>query len=97
MFAPYIRPSPPPSPRTGPRPCTARLLADRRLHRAFQHLHACGPRTVGHCVAELLDNLEADPAALDAMLTWQQLDPDVVAAVGGRDFPRLSLRVVPLP
>jgi hypothetical protein len=42
-----------------------------------------------------LDGIGADPAALDAVLLWRRLDPDVVAALGGNDFPPVMSCVVP--
>ena len=65
------------------------------LPRAFRHLHRLGPRSVACCFAELLDRLGADPAMLDLVLRWQRLDPEVIAALGGDDFPPVRLRVVP--
>jgi hypothetical protein len=95
-LVPYRHPTPPP-PEPWPKParCAHRLQHDASLHRAFAHLHRCGPRPVAFFVAELLDGLGADPAALDAVLPWRRLDPDVVAALGGTDFPPVMLRVVP--
>jgi hypothetical protein len=98
MFSSYRRPTPPAheaaAPAT-PGPCARRLDHDLPLHAAFRHLHRCGPRPLGHAVAELLDALGADPSCLDAVLQWRALDPGLVAAFGGDDFPRPPLRIVP--
>jgi hypothetical protein len=86
---------PEPAQRTNAR--AQRLHADVRLHHAFRHIHTLGPRPTAYFLAETLDSVGADPAVLDAALTWQRrLDPDIVEAVGGADFPPLPLRVVPL-
>jgi hypothetical protein len=37
-------------------------------------------------VAELLDHIGADPTAIDLVLTWVRLDPDVVRTLAG-EFP----------
>ena len=46
-------------------------------------------------VAELLDHLDADPAAIDRVLSWLgPLDLEIGRAFAG-DFPRPPLHVVP--
>jgi hypothetical protein len=78
-----------------PGPCSRRLHHDLPLQRALNHIHRCGPRAFGHCIAELLDDVGAAPSALDAVLRWQQLDADLVAAFGDTDFAPAPLRLVP--
>ena len=98
MFHAYRRPTPPEPEATAPPrpgPCVTRLHHDLCLHVAFRHLHRCGPRPVGHAIAELLDVLGADPTCLDVVLQWRRLDPDLVTALGGDDFPRPPLDLVP--
>jgi hypothetical protein len=73
---------------------THRLHTDLRLHALFRHLHRCGPRPTAYGVAELLDTIGADPTSLDEVLRWGCLDPDVVAALCGDDFPRSPLDLV---
>jgi hypothetical protein len=46
---------------------------------------------VGCAFAELLDTIGADPGALDELLRWGRVEPDIVAALGGADFPRPPL------
>jgi hypothetical protein len=48
-----------------------RLLDDASLQREFDALHECGPYPNALFVAELLDNIGADPATLDAVRTWR--------------------------
>ena len=96
MFATYRTPIPTPlGPLPGSTPCANRLRHDLRLQQTFRHLHQCGPRPVAHAVAELLDDLGADPHCLDGLLRWRALDPGLVRAFGGDDFPRPPLRLVP--
>jgi len=98
MFPAYrhpTRPQPEAAAPTRPGPCAQRLHDDFRLHAAFGHLHRCGPRPTGFAVAELLDAIGADPESLDDVLRWRALDPDLVAAFGGDDFPRPALDLVP--
>ena len=75
-------------------PAVQRLDRDPRLHLAFRHLHRCGPRPSAFFVAELLDAIGADPASIDHVLDWRRLDSELVAALGGSDFPRLPLDLV---
>ena len=42
--------------------------------------------------AELLDHVGTDLAAIDFVLTWVRLDPDLVRAIAG-EFP--TVRLVP--
>lgn len=51
--------------------------------RMIRQVHACGPRAVGELLMEV-----ADREALELRLpTYAGLDPDLVAALGARDFP----------
>jgi hypothetical protein len=75
-------------------PAVQRLRSDPSLHRAFRHLHRCGPQPIGYCFAEALDATGTDPALLDHVLTWLNLDPDLVATLDGSDFPPPSLDLV---
>jgi hypothetical protein len=75
-------------------PCVHRLRASPWLQRAFRQLHACGPQPVGMFIAELVDRLGADPTAIDFVLRWRTLHPDIVRALAG-DFPPPPLEVVP--
>jgi hypothetical protein len=86
---------PPEAAPTSVRPCSRRLLTDSRLQWACRHRHRLGPRPVAHCFAELLGRIGAEPAMLDTVLDWQRLDPDVIAALGGGDFPPVRLCEVP--
>jgi hypothetical protein len=81
---------------TTPGPVVQRLRSDLRLHVLFRHLHRCGPQPTAYCVAELLDAIRADPASLDEVLKWGRLSPDVVAALGGSNFPPPPMDVVTL-
>ena len=73
-----------------------RLCQSPRLQHAFRQLHRCGPRPVAHFVAELLDSIGADPAAIDLVLTWRrQLDPDLIAALAGEFSLPLDLVATP--
>jgi hypothetical protein len=71
-------------------------LQSPRLQHAFRQLHRCGPRPVAHFVAELLDSIGANPAAIDLVLTWRrQLDPDLIAAIAGEFSLPLDLVAAP--
>ena len=72
-----------------------RLHTSPHLHRAFAHLHGCGPRPVAEFCAELIDSLGGDPAHLDSVLDWQRLDRQVIARLGADQFPLRRLRAVP--
>jgi hypothetical protein len=71
------------------------LSQEPPLQRLFERIHACGPRAVGHAVAELLDDLDAGPAAFDLIFAWQCLDPGICAAVGADRWPGDVVRLVP--
>lgn len=73
-----------------------KLRSTPRLQRIVANVTACGPRPVGELLIEAMEGAGADPAALESLLArWESLDPRTVAAVGGRDFPRPPLRIVP--
>jgi hypothetical protein len=78
-------------------PLGDRLRGSLHLQRSIASVQSCGPRAVGEMVVELLEASGADPAVLDRLEDWSRLDPDTVRSVGGRDFPRPPLRVVPPP
>jgi hypothetical protein len=43
----------------------------------------------------MLEGVGAGPEALDRLEAWARLDPETVRSLGGRDFPRPPLRVMP--
>ena len=65
----------------------ARIVADLKFRRQVEHLHRLGPQAIGHFLAELgVDELVL--SKLEGHLDrYEQLDPEVVAAVGGKDWP----------
>jgi hypothetical protein len=76
------------------RPVAHRIDTDVRLQRFFDRLHRCGSRAMAQALAGLLDDLSIDADELDQLLCWEHLDPDLVAAVGGNQWPR-RIYVVP--
>jgi hypothetical protein len=69
-----------------PAPAVQRLRRSMPLQQAFRRLHRCGEQPCAMFVAELLDAIGADPTAIDLILTWVRLEPDVVRALAS-DFP----------
>ncbi len=76
-------------------PVGDRLRGSPALQRIVERVHSAGPRPVGELLVELLEHANADPAILDKLHKWGRLDPEVVRALGGRNFPRPPPRVVP--
>jgi hypothetical protein len=68
----------------------ARTPADLRYRRMVTALHARGPRPCGEVLAAALARL--DPADRDAVLDLAEeiirWSPQMIAALGARDFPR---------
>jgi hypothetical protein len=85
----------PTEPSLRPAACWRRLHRDVRLQRAVAHVHGLGARPVGELLVELLDAHGVPPAALDLLLTWRRLDPQLVAAVGADRWPPQPLDAVP--
>jgi hypothetical protein len=78
-----------------PGPVWQCLQANVALQRADEHLHRCGPRAVGECLAEILDQHSVPPSALDLLLAWRRLDPAIIAALGADRFSRRTPLEVP--
>ena len=76
-------------------PLGDRLRGSLHLQRIIERVHAAGPRPVAELLIEMLEGVGAGPDALDRLEAWARLDPETVRRVGGRDFPRPPLRVVP--
>lgn len=75
-----------PAPRS--RPVRDRLFAEPRFQRALDHVVALGARPTGELLAEILDAEFVDPCALDRLLPWGKLDPDLVRALNGHRWPQ---------
>jgi hypothetical protein len=75
--------------------CRNRLHKDLRLQRAIEHVHRCGPRASGELLVELLDHVGANPTVLDHVLKWLTLDPLLLSALRGDQFPTPPLHLVP--
>lgn len=68
----------------------AEIVAGLRRRRAAEHLHRLGPRPALEAMIEI-----AAGADLDATLArYARLDPDIVDALGGDDFPPQPLHEV---
>jgi hypothetical protein len=76
-------------------PLGDRLRGTPHLLRILERVHAAGPRPVGELLIDFLEASGADPAVLDRLEDWHRLDPEIVRQVGGRDFPRPPLAVLP--
>jgi hypothetical protein len=77
-----------------------RLVDDDRIsepyaRRIIERVVGCGSRPVAELLIEMLEDVGAGPEALDRLERWAKLDPETVRRVGGCDFPRPPLRVVP--
>jgi hypothetical protein len=76
-------------------PVADRLRGSPRLQRILARVVACGDRPVGELLVELLEASNADSAVLDRLEDGHRLDPETARSLGGRDFLRPPLRVVP--
>ena len=76
-------------------PIGDRLRGSPHLQRIIERVVGCGPRPVAELLIEMLEDVGASPEALDRLERWAKIDPKTVRQVGGRDFPRPPLRVVP--
>ena len=70
------------------------IAAEQRFERQIMRVHALGPRPL----AELLDELATatgQPALIaDRVEAYAGLDPEIVRALGGDNFPPMPLEVV---
>lgn len=76
-------------------PVERRVANDLQIQRAIEHIVRLGARSAGHAFGQLLDRTGAPPSVLDGLLDWQRLDPQVVSNVGGRNFPKPPLNLLP--
>lgn len=73
---------------------TQRIVDDLRLRRMTKHLCDMGPRAVAEFLDELSDN-EATAERIRLRLeVYSRLNPETVAALGGRDFAPIPLHSV---
>lgn len=66
-------------------------ISDLRFRRQVEHLHRLGPRALGEFLVQLSGNGRGLRATLRE---YQKLTPEVLAIVGGDEWPPLPLHAV---
>lgn len=75
---------------------TARVLALMRFRRRVERLHALGPAPLACFIREVgRDCPGARPFLAARLQQYATIDPELVAQLGGREFVRIGLVVVP--
>jgi hypothetical protein len=71
-------------------------IAQLRLQRSAEHLHALGARATAELLAEVAAKIGGLPCILATLDKYQhRLTPDRLHAVGGDRFPPRQLHLVP--
>jgi hypothetical protein len=71
-------------------------VAQRRLQRGVEHLHACGARATAELLAEVGHRIGGMPTILGLLNEYEhRLDPRRLRAVGGHALSSRPLRAAP--
>ena len=75
----------------------AKTVADMKFRRRVERLHKLGPRAVGELLAELGAERSIVTIIDRKIDTYLELDPEVLEAAGGDDFPPVPIHEVQQP
>ncbi len=73
---------------------TVQALAEPRLERMIEHVHALGPRPLAEMLAEIARSTGQPDLVVDLVEKYARLDPEIVHALGADRFPPVPLEVV---
>jgi hypothetical protein len=74
---------------------TATLIDEMRFERAINRLVRIGPRPVGELLRKIGSDFGVMAEIYGLVSEWAERDPAIVRGVGGGEFHRAPLRLVP--